>query len=1089
MMRHSCLFRPVSGLLGHIFVYMAVACSVSSCIDDTFNKYQQEDTGLLTFDIKVPGNWTNGLSRAATDISIKRMSQSSGNTEPLYLVTEISEVAADAAASDATAKEAVTRGSTVTSTDDFHKNFGLSAICYTGTWPEEEPTDWSTDFAHNLIVTKNGTSWKLEEGKQLNWLGTGRIRFFAYSPYFSSDNGIVHSDESKGGIPTLTYIVPTDVKKQHDLMTATKDCSGGQGGAIDLKFEHALTAVTIKTGKEMLSGKVTGITISGVYGKGTCQIGAKNWELDKDYADCSFSIEKEIKLDENKDDLMTTPGIELNKDEEGYTFMMIPQTLPDNATLTIVFADSITETPHILTAELKKFTKDGKWAIGKKYTYSVNSTGIVVKPVIEVTIDRDNILYPNGGQIGIDVMTLKADETSLYSRDMTDDEKLAYLPVSGFLNDVSIVAYTHVVQASAEDETKEQFRKLDFKIEWSFDGKDWKSGGQDSHNNPMGWHPVATSQTAADDTNWKSPVKGSILLPAQTQFTYMQDFLYGKRASIEGTTLSGTVTEAGKGTATAPYDLVSNNEVAQESANCYIVNDHGYYTFPAYYGNTYGKNGNTSSYKYDYNAGNIPDNASDLVLPHFVDHNNKSILKGSIDGVADAILLWQDSPDLVTDVKLNDKTDGWVSFRVPKETINQGNAVIAVRNSQKQILWSWHIWVTHRKWNESSWIEMSDNNLNEKKQRFIIAPCNLGYCEPHKGEDERNILMRFVADPKLVGGDGVILNEHIKVTGAPMQSLTEKEVAIITLTQPKITASVAGDNTYYQWGRKDAMLPGVHNEKTYNNGLSGSQATELDMVNKMFYSSEDFRFTSGETSKSIGESIQYPYQFFIHQRPESDTDKDNNFKRRHWHDGELAPYERKSIMNYWNIQLTESADAGFIYNNYVNNDPNYKKTPNDKFVVKTIYDPSPAGFKIPPIKAFADFFDKVTLKLVDDLDNPGKKKTVGEPNARHVNTPFNGWIVNINEKDFYFPATGIRDMGIKEKAWEYGTFPAFSSITYIAASGFHKGDDGITSSCLIFSIDKRTGNFHNCTTPIQGTNNAYGFSVRPIRDGQTGTGN
>ncbi|MDE6163709.1 MAG: fimbrillin family protein, partial [Bacteroides sp.] len=328
-MRHSCLFRPVSGLLDRIFVYMAVVCSVSSCTDDTFNKYQQEDTGLLTFDVKVPGNWTNGLSRAATDISIKRMSQSN-NAEPLYLVTEISEVAADAAASDAAAEEAVTRGSMVNSTDDFYNNFGLSAICYTGTWPKDEPTDWSTDFAHNLKVEKKEGIWKSAE--KLNWLGTGGIRFFAYSPYSSSDNGIIHSDPSKKGIPTLTYTVPTDVKKQHDLMTAMKDCSGGQGGAVDLKFEHVLTAVTIKTGKEMLAGKVTGITISGVYGKGTCQIGAKNWTLDKDNANCSFSIETEIKLDENKDDLMTKPGIELNKDEEGYTFMMIPQTLTDNAT-------------------------------------------------------------------------------------------------------------------------------------------------------------------------------------------------------------------------------------------------------------------------------------------------------------------------------------------------------------------------------------------------------------------------------------------------------------------------------------------------------------------------------------------------------------------------------------------------------------------------------------------------------------------------------------------------------------------------------------------------------------------------------------
>lgn len=66
----------------------------------------------------MPGNWTNGLSRAATDISIRRMSQS-GHAEPLYLVTEISEVAADAAASDAAAKDVVTRGTPVTSTDNF----------------------------------------------------------------------------------------------------------------------------------------------------------------------------------------------------------------------------------------------------------------------------------------------------------------------------------------------------------------------------------------------------------------------------------------------------------------------------------------------------------------------------------------------------------------------------------------------------------------------------------------------------------------------------------------------------------------------------------------------------------------------------------------------------------------------------------------------------------------------------------------------------------------------------------------------------------------------------------------------------------
>ena len=176
-------------------------------------------------------------------------------------------------------------------------------------------------------------------------------------------------------------------------------------------------------------------------------------------------------------------------------------------------------------------------------------------------------------------------------------------------------------------------------------------------------------------------------------------------------------------------------------------------------------------------------------------------------------------------------------------------------------------------------------------------------------------------------------------------------------------------------------------------------------------------------------------------------------------------------MNYWNIQLIESGNAHY-FNFDTKDNPDYKQSPNDQYVVKTIYDPSPAGFKIPPIKAFADFFDDVELSKTAD-------------NNTETPSLFVGWKVDIEGKVFYFPATGVRDMGIPEKNVNYGTFPAFASITYIATSGFHKSDN-VTSSCLIFSIDKRNGNFKNCTTPIDGTNNAYGFTVRPIRDGQTG---
>ena len=1085
-MRHFRIFRPSFGLMLRMLAGVAVCAVSSSCTDDTFDKHgHQGASGMLAFDVAAPGSWADGSAAtrvADKDISIRKLTQSGGG-KPLYLVTEIAEAAVDTAASNA-----ITRGTTTTKETFKNHSFGLSATCYTGDWPGEEETNkWTTNFAHNIKVsyTESDSKWKSE--KSLYWAGSENIKFFAYSPYSaaapaSSEEGaadaddatpsVIHSAADATGIPTLTYTVPTDVTKQIDLMYATADCGGNgtgdvRNGAVQLNFKHALTAVTIETGEKMLAGKVTKIEISGVHGSGSYPIGATSWTITDETAGRTFSIDNETALDGNKDknEIMTKPGTILNGDDKGYTFMMIPQELTDDAKLTISFTDKLTNTERTLTAKLKEFTKNGIWEIGKLYTYSINSTGIVITPVIELKVNRDNTLYPNGGYKGTwSAGNPHPSSPSLYI-EMTDEEKQAYLPVSGILNDVSIAAYMEVAQANAESAAaKKQIRKLDFTIEWSIDGgTTWNSSKESPE---LGWKPATGSQSRADDTDPTQPVSGSIILPAQSQFTYMRNFLYGKGTTIEGQTPGKTITDAGNGSEDSPYDLVEMNDVAKESANCYIVNDHGYYKFPTYYGNTYNKESDTSSYKYVGDIDTISDATRNFVLKEFVKHDDNPVTSGEISGIEDAILLWQDSPDLVTEVKYD---NGWVSFRVPEESINQGNAVIAVRGSEG-ILWNWHIWVTHRKWDESSCHTMSDDNLNQYDKPFIIAPCNLGYCEPHDKDDERDILIRFVANSEQVGDNEITLTVK---DGASQPGKDEKK-GIITFTQPEIAASAAGDNTYYQWGRKDPMLPGIHNDDTYNTDK------ELDMVNKMFYSTEEYRFTSSESARSIGESIQFPYQFFMHQRPLSDDateqNKIDNYKRRHWHDGTEAPYKNRTIMNYWNTQLTTSGLANFSYANKVQY---YKQYPNNLYVIKTIYDPSPAGFKIPPIKAFADFFDTVELKEAD--------KTVSErPNVTE-STRFNGWTIQINSQDFYFPATGVRDMGVKKRKVNYGTFPGFSSITYIATSGFHgkyTGDNNANSSCLILSIDRRDGDFKNCTKPIEGTNNAYGFTVRPIRDGQ-----
>lgn len=91
------------------------------------------------------------------------------------------------------------------------------------------------------------------------------------------------------------------------------------------------------------------------------------------------------------------------------------------------------------------------------------------------------------------------------------------------------------------------------------------------------------------------------------------------------------------------------------TANCYIVNGPGEYSFDA---TTMG-NGRTETAA-----------VAEKIAP------------------VSAKLVWQDAKSLVSDIKLD---NGEVRFKV---TGDSGNALIAVYDDNDTVLWSWHIWVT-----------------------------------------------------------------------------------------------------------------------------------------------------------------------------------------------------------------------------------------------------------------------------------------------------------------------------------------------------------------------------------------------------------
>lgn len=229
-----------------------------------------------------------------------------------------------------------------------------------------------------------------------------------------------------------------------------------------------------------------------------------------------------------------------------------------------------------------------------------------------------------------------------------------------------------------------------------------------------------------------------------------------------------------KGSKEVPYNLAGTNGGAKNmnTANCYVVDAPGYYSFPLVYGNSI-KNGNDNLDSYTVTK---IENAN--MLPLFYNHSSgiRSHYIQKVANPAKAELLGQDASSLVTEVKYNyDQSCSTISFAVDHSTIREGNAIIAIKDAQGTILWSWHIWVTGE--NLNSTIEVK--NAVDKKYHFM--PKVLGWCnERTTTYQPRSCKVKFTAGDK------------------------SQE---ITINQKENSITFGDNHPYYQWGRKDPFLP------------------------------------------------------------------------------------------------------------------------------------------------------------------------------------------------------------------------------------------------------------------------------------------
>ena len=225
------------------------------------------------------------------------------------------------------------------------------------------------------------------------------IRFFAIHPY--TDGPKIIADDKKN--PKIQWTVPEDVTKQHDILVASNNYAGDHKATANLNFAHALTAVQFKLASGLADVKVTAVRIKGVYYQGTytynfdnCTtkivdgktyyLDAGTWEVNDGINDFEVSglidtAEDLFAEDRGEDKGIINYGVN--------TFMMMPQTLPDGATIEVDITDA--HGSETLTASLK----DKVWNKGTKVTYVLTFNG---KDIV-VSVDGDPRWSGAGGEI------------------------------------------------------------------------------------------------------------------------------------------------------------------------------------------------------------------------------------------------------------------------------------------------------------------------------------------------------------------------------------------------------------------------------------------------------------------------------------------------------------------------------------------------------------------------------------------------------------------------------------------------------------------------------------------------------------------
>ena len=229
-----------------------------------------------------------------------------------------------------------------------------------------------------------------------------------------------------------------------------------------------------------------------------------------------------------------------------------------------------------------------------------------------------------------------------------------------------------------------------------------------------------------------------------------------------------------------------------------------------------------------------------------------------------------------------------------------------------------------------------------------------------------------------------------------------KQDAVINITQNPGSVK-KGATTLYQFGRKDAF-PSVETSKLAANS--------------------HFTQNAGD-NMSIMNGIQHPDNFYTYGSS--------------WYSTPPTGY------SYYNLWSADNTTTGY----------------NDNSVVKTVYDPSPVGFKMPASNAFTGF---TTTGQNSSTQSEFNVDRISDWRTFENNFGYNFWTSSSKTATIHFPAPGYRNY-------------IGGSLAGVSSYGFYWSavPDDARYGCYLYS-------FWSNVNPLFYNYRAWGFSVRPVAE-------